>query len=198
MQYRDLGKSGARVSLLGYGGWALGIKGWPGVDEREAVRTAEEAVDRGVTFFDTAPVYGFGRSEELLGRILAGMRKDIFIATKCGLRWDERGRVRHDLTPASIRWEIDRSLQRLGTDYIDLYQVHWPDRHTPLAETIEELQKLQKQGAIRHIGVSNFTAGLVTETLQYAQLASVQQVYKVSAPACLPAGSGRFDRQLAR
>lgn len=179
MDYRPLGTTGMRVSLLGYGGWALGKKGWPDVDEKEAVRTLEAAVDKGVNFFDTAPMYGFGRSEEIIGEVLAGRRRDIFLATKCGLRRDGRGQVKHDLSPDSINREFDQSLRRLKTDYIDLYQVHWPDKHTPLEDTLEALAVLQAQGAIRHIGVCNFSAGLIAETLRHASIASVQQLYNM-------------------
>ncbi len=99
MLYRALGLSGMQVSLLGYGGWALGKKGWPGVDEKEARKTLEACIGQGINFFDTAPVYGFGRSEEVLGEALSGMRQQVIIATKCGLRWDDRGYVKHNLSP---------------------------------------------------------------------------------------------------
>jgi len=168
-----------QVSLLGYGGWALGKKGWPGVDEKEARKTLEAAIDRGVNFFDTAPIYGFGRSEEVLGEVLLGMRQKIFIATKCGLRWDGRGYVKHDLTAASITWELEQSLKRLKTDYIDLYQIHWPDKNTPLEETLEALCRMQQQGVIRQIGVCNFTAELILQALGHAAIASVQQLYNM-------------------
>ncbi len=179
MNYRPLGKTGMQVSLLGYGGWALGTKGWPGVDEKEAVKTLEGAIDRGINFFDTAPIYGFGRSEEILGDVLPGKRQHIFLATKCGLRWDNRGYVKHDLTADSIRWELDQSLRRLKTDYIDLYQIHWPDKNTPLEETLKALCALRSEGCIRHIGVSNFTAENIEKALGHTGIASVQQQYNM-------------------
>ena len=179
MEYRLLGNSGMQVSLLGYGGWALGKKGWPGVDETEARRTLEAAIDRGINFFDTAPIYGFGHSEEVLGDVLSGMRQRVFIATKCGLRWDDRGYVKHDLTADSITLELEQSLKRLKTNYIDLYQIHWPDKNTPLEETLGALSSLQKQGVIRHIGVCNFTAELILQTLGHTDIASVQQLYNM-------------------
>jgi aryl-alcohol dehydrogenase-like predicted oxidoreductase len=179
MLYKTLGPSGMQVSLLGYGGWALGKKGWPGVDEKEALKTLEACIGQGINFFDTAPVYGFGRSEELIGETLAGIRPQIIIATKCGLRWDDRGRIKHNLTGDSIRWELEQSLRRLKTDYIDLYQIHWPDRHTPLEETLETLTALNVQGVIRHIGLSNFSPQLLKKALTLAAIVSVQQPYNM-------------------
>jgi aryl-alcohol dehydrogenase-like predicted oxidoreductase len=168
-----------QVSLLGYGGWALGKKGWPGVDEKEARKTLEACIGQGINFFDTAPVYGFGRSEEVLGDVLSGLRQQVIIATKCGLRWDERGYVKHNLSSDSISWEIERSLRRLRTDYIDLYQIHWPDRHTPLEETLGKLVELQAQGVIRHIGVSNFSRELLEKARALARIVSVQEPYNM-------------------
>jgi aryl-alcohol dehydrogenase-like predicted oxidoreductase len=179
MLYRTLGPSGMQVSLLGYGGWALGKKGWPGVDEKEALKTLEACIGQGINFFDTAPIYGFGRSEELLGGTLCGMRPQVIIATKCGLRWNERGNVKHNLSSDSIMQEIEQSLRRLKTDYIDLYQIHWPDRHTPLEETLETLTALKAQGVIRHIGVSNFSPDLLEKALFLAGIVSAQQPYNM-------------------
>jgi len=179
MHYKPMGLTGMQVSLLGYGGWALGKKGWPGVDEKEARSTLEAAIASGINFFDTAPIYGFGRSEEVLGDALSGMRRNIFIATKCGLRWDDRGHVQHNLTTNSITWELEQSLRRLKTDYIDLYQIHWPDKNTPIEETLEALGKLKAQGVVRHIGLCNFTAELIRQALRHAAIASVQQLYNM-------------------
>lgn len=179
MNYRPLGRTGIKVSLLGYGGWAIGKKGWPGVDEKEAVKTLEAAVACGINFFDTAPIYGFGRSEEVLGEVLSGMRQHLFLATKCGLRWNDRGYVQHNLTADSIRWELDQSLKRLKTDYIDLYQLHWPDKNTPLEETLETFAKLQSQGCIRHIGLCNFKAEHIEKALRHTAIASVQEQYNM-------------------
>jgi aryl-alcohol dehydrogenase-like predicted oxidoreductase len=179
MHYRTLGPSGMQVSLLGYGGWALGKKGWPGVDEKEARKTLEACIGQGINFFDTAPVYGFGRSEEVFGEVLSGMRQQVIIATKCGLRWDERGYVKHNLSRDSIAWEMEHSLRRLKTDYIDLYQIHWPDRHTPLEESLEKLSELQAQGTIRHIGLSNFSPELIEKALALTHIVSVQEAYNM-------------------
>jgi aryl-alcohol dehydrogenase-like predicted oxidoreductase len=179
MHYRTLGTTGLQVSLLGYGAWALGTKGWPGVHEQTARTAVAACLEQGVNFFDTAPVYGFGRSEEILGEMLSGARQQVILATKCGLRWDERGRVFHDLSPGTVQEDLAASLSRLKTDYIDLYQIHWPDRRTPLQKTMETLNLLQKQGVIRHIGVCNFTAELLSEARKYSAVASVQCLYNM-------------------
>jgi aryl-alcohol dehydrogenase-like predicted oxidoreductase len=179
MRCTPLGTSGLRVSLLGYGGWALGKTGWPDVDEKQARETVELCLAQGVTFFDTAPVYGFGRSERLLGDTLAPARKDVIIATKCGLVWNERGLIRHDLSREAIVRGLEESLKRLKTDYIDLYQIHWPDRRTPLAETLETLKSFQRQGYIRHIGVSNFNVALLRTALTMADIVAAQNLYNL-------------------
>jgi len=179
MQYRMLGTTGLKISLLGYGAWALGKQGWPDVDEREAREALETSLQYGINFFDSAPVYGFGRSEERLGEILSGMRDQVILATKCGLRWDDRGRIFHDLSSDAVHRDIQASLARLKTEYIDLYQIHWPDRRTPLQETMETLNSLQAQGVIRHIGVCNFTKELISEAQKYSVIASVQCLYNM-------------------
>ena len=179
MEYRTLGNSGLKVSLLGYGAWALGKKGWPGVDEREAAATLEECLRQGITLFDTAPVYGFGRSEKLLGEALRGCRTRVLIATKCGLRWDKSGRVTHDLSREAVLRDIEESLGRLNTGYIDLYQTHWPDPATPLEETLETLSGLVAQGMVRHIGLCNVTAPMIEQALRHTGIASVQNQYNL-------------------
>jgi len=179
MQYSFLGSTGIKVSRMGYGAWALGKKGWPDVDEREALKTLELCLESGINLYDTAPVYGFGRSEELLGQVLSGCRRDVIIATKCGLSWDNRGRVYHDLSDTAIKREIEASLARLKTDYIDIYQIHWPDKKTPLDETLEALCSLKQQGAIRHIGVSNFSISLLETARSQADIVSVQEAYNM-------------------
>ena len=179
MKYVRFGKSSLKVSVIGYGAWALGIKDWPGVDEKEALKTLEDCLACGITFFDTAPVYGFGRSEERLGAVLSSVRKEVIIGTKCGLRWDERGRVFHNLSRDSIVQEIEASLARLKTDYIDLYQIHWPDKKTPLEETMDTLKHLQRQGVIRHIGVSNFSVDILKQAVSLGEIACVQNLYNM-------------------
>jgi aryl-alcohol dehydrogenase-like predicted oxidoreductase len=179
MLYQQLGNSNLHVSRIGYGAWALGGRGWGTYHEGEARRALEACLECGINFFDTAPVYGFGRSEQVLGEVLSGVRSEILIATKCGLVWNDSGQVRHDLSRETLRRDIEASLQRLKTDYIDLYQIHWPDRHTPLEETLDELVSFQRAGVVRHIGVSNFSAQQLQSACALAGIVSVQQLYNL-------------------
>ena len=205
MLYQQLGNSDLHVSRIGYGAWALGGHGWGKYHEGEARRALEACLECGINFFDTAPVYGFGRSEQMLGEVLSGVRSKILIATKCGLVWNDRGQVRHDLSRASLRRELEASLQRLKTDYIDLYQIHWPDRRTPLEETLDELVSFQRAGVVRHIGVSNFSAQQLQSACTLADIVSVQQLYnllqrdaaKEVLPVCRQNGSGLYCLQPA-
>jgi hypothetical protein len=173
MKYTILGKSGLEVSRIAFGTWQLGGE-WGPTDVTSATKAIRRAADKGVTFFDTAQAYGFGRSEELLATGLRGLPRDqLVIATKGGLRQTEGG-VERDASAHWIREGVDASLWALDTDYIDLYQVHWSDPKTSFEETAEALAKLTADGKIRHVGVSNFdveqmeefSAILPVETLQ--------------------------------
>ena len=173
MKQVRLGRSGLTVSRLAFGTWQLGGE-WGATDERQAIDAIRRAADRGVTLFDTAQGYGFGASERLLAKALDGRARDeIVLATKGGLRPAGRG-VARDASPAWIRKGVDESLEALGTDYIDLYQLHWPDPATPLEDTAAALAELVSLGKIRHVGVSNFDVAhmqafdaiLPVETLQ--------------------------------
>ena len=174
MQFRKLGDSGIDVSVVGFGAWAIGGWMWGGADEQEAIAAIRAALDSGVNLIDTAPMYGYGRSEEIVGRAIAGRRNGVVLATKCGLIWDrEEGefhffaddkgiqrqggpkKVYKNLRPASIRHEIEVSLKRLKVDCIDLLQTHWQDATTPIAETMECLTSLKREGKIRAVGASN-------------------------------------------
>ena len=183
MEYRQLGKSDLNVSAIGYGAWGIGGKPfWSTEGEESSIRSIEKAIDLGINFYDTAPVYGFGYSEELLGKALQSKRKDVIIATKCGLVWEkeELKSIRKRATRESILKEIDLSLKRLCTDYIDLYQVHWPDEEgTPIEETMNTLLQIQKEGKIRHIGVSNYSVDQMKESLKYGQIESLQPMYSM-------------------
>ncbi|MCL4554471.1 MAG: aldo/keto reductase [Actinobacteria bacterium] len=170
------------VSAVGFGAWAAGGVWWGEVEDREAMAAMQRAFDLGVTLFDTAPAYGFGHSEELLGRALGPHRSELIIATKFGLDWSAGrriGELRRDASRQRILQEIDDSLRRLKTDYIDLYQQHWPDPSTPLEETMTTLLELQQAGKVRHIGVSNFDVPLLEEALRYAPIASLQPPYSL-------------------
>src|SRR5256886_13185516 len=145
---------GVASSRIGLGTWSIGGWMWGGSDDGEAVKTIRTALDLGIALIDTAPAYGFGRSEELVGRAIAehGEREHVLIATKAGLAW-RAGAVYRDASAERIRTEIEDSLRRLETSYIDIYQVHWPDPLVPVEETAAELRRLYEDGAIRAIGV---------------------------------------------
>jgi hypothetical protein len=174
MQQTRLGRTDLIVSRVAFGTWQLGGD-WGATDEQLAIAAIRRAAEQGVTLFDTAQGYGFGASERLLAKALEGRRRDeVLLATKGGLRPTPGGGVQRDASPAWIRQGVDESLQALGTDYIDLYQVHWPDPATPFEETAGALAELVADGKVRHVGVSNFnteqmeafSATLPVETLQ--------------------------------
>jgi len=168
------------VSRIGLGTWAIGGWMWGGSDEAQSIRTIHEAFDRGVTLFDTAPVYGFGRSEEILGKALAqdGRRNQAVIATKVGLDWRDATPFRN-ASKARIVKEVEDSLRRLQTDVIDLYQVHWPDPNTPIGETATAMADLHRAGKIRAIGVSNFSPNQMDEFRAIAPLHTTQPPYNL-------------------
>jgi aryl-alcohol dehydrogenase-like predicted oxidoreductase len=158
MEYIDIADTGVRASRVGFGAWAIGGWMWGGTEEREAIATIHSALDRGITLVDTAAVYGYGNSEEIVGRALAGGRRaKAVIATKVGLDWTDDGKVFRNGAKARIEQEIEDSLRRLQTDYIDIYQVHWPDTLTPIEETATAMKALLAAGKIRAIGVSNYS-----------------------------------------
>ncbi len=146
------------VSRIGLGTWAIGGWMWGGTEEQKAISTIQRALENGINLIDTAPVYGFGKSEEIVGKALKqyGNRERVVLATKVGLNWKNQ-QVFRDSSKKRIMQEIEDSLRRLQVDYIDLYQVHWPDPQTPFAETANALDQLLKEGKIRAIGVSNYT-----------------------------------------
>jgi aryl-alcohol dehydrogenase-like predicted oxidoreductase len=180
MQTTKITISGMSVSRIGLGTWAIGGWMWGGTEEAEAIRTITSAVDHGITLIDTAPVYGFGRSEEIVGKALSenSMRDRVAIATKVGLDWTgdqpwrNAGRKR-------IFAEIEASLRRLRTDVIDIYQVHWPDPTVPIEETAEAMNTLYRQGKIRAIGVSNFSVAQIKAFAAVAPVHTVQPPYNL-------------------
>jgi aryl-alcohol dehydrogenase-like predicted oxidoreductase len=176
---RRLGGSPLEVTVIGFGAWAIGGSGWGQVEDEESVVAIQRSIDLGVNFIDTAPIYGMGHSEEVVGKALAGRRDKVVLATKCGYVWDDAGNARRDLTPASICREVAASLKRLRTDVIDLYQVHWPDPDTPIAETFTTLAKLREEGLVREIGVCNFTLEQLQEARKHAPLISFQPGYNL-------------------
>lgn len=195
MELRRLGQSDVMVTPMAFGAWAVGGWMWGGAEENASIRAIRAAYDSGITTIDTAPVYGFGRSEELVGKALEGIARDKYqILTKFGLNWmTHEGEYFFDTTdndgsPIKMyKWsskkkimeECENSLRRLKTDYIDLYQIHWPDATTPISETFEAVQQLIDEGKVRAAGVCNYNVAQVEEALQTIQLVSNQVPYSM-------------------
>ena len=181
MEFTNITGVQLRASRIGLGTWSIGGSGWGGSEEGEAIRTIQLALQRGINLIDTAPVYGFGRAEAILGKALAetGQRERVIIATKAGLEWNERGEIARNSSAKRIRTEVDESLRRLQTDVIDLYQVHWPDPKTPIEETAEVMAVLQHQGTIRAIGVSNYSPEQMDAFRRVAPLNTAQPPYNL-------------------
>ncbi len=169
------------ITRIALGTWAIGGWMWGGSDEPESIATIRKALDIGINIIDTAPVYGFGHSESIVGKALKGYadRDKLAIATKAGLEWDEKGRIRRNSSKERIMKEIDDSLRRLQTEYIDIYQVHWPDTSVAFEETAETLLKLKDQGKIRLIGVSNYSPEQMEEFKKAAPLNTNQPPYNL-------------------
>jgi aryl-alcohol dehydrogenase-like predicted oxidoreductase len=164
MEYRNFGNSNLQASMIGFGTWELG-GGYGAIVDDEIVAAIHRALDLGVTLFDTAPAYGNGRSEEVLGKALGHKRKDLILVTKAGIGWDESGKMLFDGSREAILAGVEGSLKRLKTDYIDLFIVHRPDVGTPLPEVAEALQEVRHLGKARYVGVSNFTTNQLKECL---------------------------------
>jgi aryl-alcohol dehydrogenase-like predicted oxidoreductase len=180
MEFVDIPGTSIRVSRIALGTWAIGGWMWGGSNESDAINAIHAALDRGINLIDTAPAYGFGRSEEIVGKALAlgGRRKRAFIATKVGLDWKD-GKVFRNARKARIIEEAENSLRRLQTDVIDLYQVHWPDPNTPIAEVADAMGELHRAGKIRAIGVSNFSPAQMDEFRKVAPLHAAQPPYNL-------------------
>lgn len=199
MKTRRLGRSDLETPVVILGAWAYGGWFWGEPDDTVSIDAVRRALDVGMVAVDTAPVYGLGRSEEVVGTALRGRRNEAVIMTKCGLRWDrEEGEFDFDLSmpggktfplyrnlrPESVRAECEQSLRRLQTDVIDLYQCHWPDPTTPVAETMGEMVRLREEGKILEVGVSNFTPAMMDEAragLGEVPLVSDQPKYNLLA-----------------
>jgi len=177
-EFVDIPETQLKVSRVALGTWAMGGWMWGGTDQRESVATIHAALHQGINLIDTAPVYGFGVSEEIVGAALVGVRTQAVIATKTGLEWRD-GKVYRNATRARIMQEVDDSLRRLRTDYIDIYQVHWPDPLVPVEETAEAMSSLYEQGKIRAIGVSNFSVAQMERFRRVAPLHVLQPPYNL-------------------
>ena len=189
MLTREIGTSGIRASGIGLGTWAIGGWMWGGTDEAKSIDAIHASIDAGVTLIDTAPAYGMGRSEEIVGKAIAGRRDQVVLATKCGLVWhtakgnhffEQDGKPVHRyLGPLSVAYELDQSLRRLRTDHIDLYITHWQDPTTPIAETMGALEDLKKAGKIRAIGASNVSPADVEAYVAAGRLDAIQEQYSM-------------------
>ena len=181
MDKRTFGNTDIQVTPVGLGTWAIGGWMWGGTDEAQSIDTIHRAIDKGIGLIDTAPVYGFGRSEEIVGKALANGRRDqVALATKVALNWNEdHDKIWRDSTASRIEQEVEDSLKRLQTDRIDIYQVHWPDPKTPMEETARALENLYQAGKIRAIGVSNFTPAQMDELRKSVPLHSLQPPYNL-------------------
>ena len=180
METRKFGNTDIDVTPVGLGTWAIGGWMWGGTDEAQSIDTIHAAIDKGIALVDTAPVYGFGRSEEIVGKALAGGRRDkVALATKVALNWDADENVQRDARASRIQQEVEDSLRRLQTDTIDIYQIHWPDPVAPMEETAKAMERLLQDGKIRAIGVSNFTPEQMDEFQKFAPLHGLQPPYNL-------------------
>ena len=207
MKTRALGGSGIQASVVAFGAWAIGGWTWGGADENESINAIHAFLDAGGNLIDTAPVYGFGRSEEIVGKAIADRRDKVVLATKCSMRWDlndaqkRRAAKKFSTNDENIEWtgeksdktfdvyiysgrdgireEVERSLKRLRTDVIDLYQTHWQDDSTPIEERMGALEELKREGKIRAIGVSNATPAQIDEYKKFGRVDSDQEKYSM-------------------
>lgn len=160
MEKVEIGETGIQTTRIGLGTWAIGGKDWGGTDEKQSIKTVHAALDKGINLIDTAPAYGFGKSEEIIGKALnaySNKRENVVLATKLGLNWARDGGLYRDSSKDRIKKEVEDSLKRLQTDYIDIYQIHWPDKEYDMQKSAEAMNDLYQEGKIRAIGVSNFT-----------------------------------------
>jgi aryl-alcohol dehydrogenase-like predicted oxidoreductase len=183
MRTRRLGNTDLKLTVVGLGTWAMGGPwqyGWGPQDENEAIAAILKAIDLGINWIDTAAIYGCGHSEELLGIALKKTKIRPIIATKCSLLWNDKREKIGCLKAESIRKECEDSLKRLGIETIDLYQMHWPDPEIDLEEGWGEMARLQKQGKVRYIGVSNFNVKQLDRIRKIAPVASLQPPYNMN------------------
>ncbi len=195
MKLKQLGNSYVHVTPITFGAWTIGGWAWGGADEKAGINAVRTAYGLGITTIDTAPVYGFGKSEKLIGRAMKGISRDRYqLLTKFGINWESEDGEFYTETQDSngnpvniykwaakerVKQECENSLKRLDTDYIDLYQIHWPDKGTPVSETMEALVELKEEGKIRAAGVCNYSTDLVEEALETIDLVTNQVPYSM-------------------
>jgi len=180
---KTLGNSDLHLTPIGYGAWAIGGGnwefGWGAQDERESLATIERALLSGLSWIDTAAVYGLGHSEEVVGKALKGRTTRPLVFTKCSMRWDSNRQIYRSLKRESLQQELEGSLRRLGVDVIDLYQIHWPNPEDEIEEGWETLARFKEQGKVRYIGVSNFTVAQMKRAQKIAPITSLQPPYSL-------------------
>ena len=174
LEAMKLGRTEIEISRLGMGCWAIGGHGWGHVNDEDSIKAVRFALENGVTFFDTADTYGLGKSEKLLSSVLGSERKNVIIASKGGVRWNDDGKVWTDLSPEYLRVAVESSLRRLRLDCIPLYYIHKPDNITPIGESVFALARMQEEGKIGTVGVANFNAEQLSEALQVTSIAAIQ------------------------
>ncbi len=204
MNKRRLGNSELEITRIGLGAWAIGGRwewGWGGQDDAASIRTIHCALERGINWIDTAPVYGLGHSEEIVARALAETSYRPQVFTECGLVWNDKGHVSHSLKRPSIEHEVDDSLRRLGVDVLDLCQVHWPNPDEDIEEALETLEEIRSRGKIRYVGVSNFSVEQLERVRPLAEIVSLQPPYSLAftdvddeiLPYCQEHGMGAIN-----
>jgi aryl-alcohol dehydrogenase-like predicted oxidoreductase len=185
MQTRPLGRTDMQITPIGLGAWAIGGNrgefSWGPQDDQTSIATIKRALSLGINWIDTAPIYGLGHSEEIVGQAIKGCEKP-YIFTKCSLLWDNEGRTSHSLRAASIEREVEASLRRLDIETIDLYQIHWPDPDPEIEEGWSKLVDLKRQGKVRHIGVSNFNVEQLRRAEKIAPVETLQPPYSLIHP----------------
>jgi len=183
MHTRQLGKTDMNITPIGFGAWAIGgggvAFGWGPQDDEESIKTIQRAIDLGINWIDTAPIYGQGRSEEVVGRAIKDRSEKPYIFTKCSLVWDDHGAVSNNLHASSLRREVEASLKRLNVDVIDLYQIHWPNPEADIEEGWSTLARLKQEGKVRAIGVSNFSVAQMRRIQKIAPIDSLQPPYSL-------------------
>jgi aryl-alcohol dehydrogenase-like predicted oxidoreductase len=182
MQKRQLGYTDLKLTTIGLGTWAMGGPwqfGWGPQDDGDAIAAILAALEEGINWIDTAPIYGCGHSEELVGKALKQIKTKPIVATKCSLLWNEKREKVSCLNAKSIRKECEASLKRLGIDTIDLYQMHWPEPDEDVEQAWEEMARLAEEGKVRYIGVSNFNIEQIKRVQKIAPVASLQPPYSM-------------------
>ena len=188
MNTRKLGQSDLNITTVGFGTWATGGEGWAfswsHQDDKESIDAIHKGLDLGINWIDTAAIYGMGHAEEIVAKAIKGKRNEIMLATKCGLVWDEKRRIAGRINRKSVREECENSLRRLNTDYIDLYQIHWPNPDKDIEEGWSEVLELINEGKVRYGGVSNFN------------ISQLKRIEKISIPTSLQPPYSMFERDV--